>query len=143
MSSEIMDNLAQELKIAISEGKEFRMPVKGTSMLPYIHDGDHVTMVASGSIKKNDMIFYQRENGQYVLHRVHHIKDGKYALVGDHQTFIEYPILKEQVIAKVKAIHHKGKTKYPKGFHYSLYIWFFRSMFLRKCYFKIYSWVHH
>jgi hypothetical protein len=42
--------------------------------------------------KKYDVIFYRRENGQYVLHRIIKIKKDGYVCRGDNQTAKEYPV---------------------------------------------------
>ena len=90
------------------------------------------------NIKKHDMIFYLRDDGHYVLHRVYDIKDGNYVLVGDNQTYLEYPIRPDQVIGKVEYIVKKGKRKDLKGFFYRFYLWIWHSLFIRKCCLKIY-----
>ena len=90
------------IKEAFDNGLTFLMPVKGQSMLPYLYTGDQVSLINDKNIKKHDMIFYLRDDGHYVLHRVYAIKDGNYVLVGDNQTYLEYPIRPDQVIGKVE-----------------------------------------
>ena len=58
-------------------------------------------------LKAGDMVFFQRRDEAYVMHRIHHInKEGKLFIIGDAQVDMEGPIDKEQVFAiitKVKA----------------------------------------
>ena len=126
------------IKEAFDNGLSFLMPVKGQSMLPYLYTGDQVSLINDKNIKKHDMIFYLRDDGHYVLHRVYAIKDGNYVLVGDNQTYLEYPIRPDQVIGKVEYIVKKGKRKDLKGFFYRFYLWIWHSLFIRKCCLKIY-----
>ena len=68
-----------------------------------------VILIKPGKLKKSDIILYQRTNGDYVLHRIVNVKKGGFALCGDNQTAIEFPIYENQVIAVVSAIIRKGK----------------------------------
>ena len=54
---------------AFDNDKTFKMPVKGTSMLPFINEKHYVILKKVDSIKKNDIVFYRRDSGQYVLLR--------------------------------------------------------------------------
>ena len=130
------------IKEAFDNGLTFLMPVKGQSMLPYLYTGDQVSLIYDKNIKKHDMIFFLRDDGHYVLHRVYDFNDGNYVLVGDNQTYLEYPIRPDQVIGKVEYIVKKGKRKDLKGFFYRIYLWIWHSLLLRKCCLKIYRGLH-
>ena len=97
-----IDDLVPLLLDTLNNNKDFIMPVKGTSMLPFINEKNLVTLSSPNNIKKNDIVFYKRNNGQYVLHRIYKIKKDYYVLMGDNQTFKEEPIYSCQIIAKVK-----------------------------------------
>ena len=58
---------------------------------------------------RGDMVFFQRQDGSYVMHRIHHLKEGKLYLVGDNQTEIEGPIDPEQVFGIVRKVIRNGK----------------------------------
>lgn len=45
-----------------------------------------------------------------MLHRIHHIKNGKYYMVGDNQTEIEGPLEPEQIKGKMTAFIKNGKN---------------------------------
>ena len=41
----------------LSQGKDFIMPVNGTSMLPFIHKSHRVVLTTPNNLKKNDNIW--------------------------------------------------------------------------------------
>ena len=72
-----ISQIVEVMNVAFEKNLKFEMPVNGTSMLPFIHAGDLVTLekITNCKIKKRDVLFYKRDNGQYVLHRVYKIKN--------------------------------------------------------------------
>lgn len=113
------------MKEVIDSGGEFTFFPHGTSMMPLIRQGlDSVVLVMAEDLKEGDAVFYQRDNGQFVLHRIVKIKDGQYIMCGDNQYELEYGIERRHILAKVKAIKRDGYTvddsipeyrKYVKG----------------------------
>ena len=101
------------------------IPITGTSMLPLLRAGvDRAVLTAApnGLLQKGDIPLYRRKNGQYVLHRIAAVEQGRYTMVGDHQTVLEPGIEPEQVLAVVKGIY-RGDTYYSCTHHrYRLYV---------------------
>lgn len=61
-------------------------------------------------LKKYDLPLYQRDNGQYVLHRI--VKVGEtYTCIGDNQFALENGVRPDQMIALVCAFT-RGKREY-------------------------------
>ena len=90
----------------ISSGGEFRLYHKGKSMMPLLREGiDSVILVAPTDIKKNDIVLYVRNSGQFVMHRVVKLKGDNYIMCGDNQALLEKGITKENILAKVKGIY--------------------------------------
>ena len=120
----------------LSGGGEFRMYPKGTSMLPLIvqaRDSVVLRRDAQRSVKKHDIAFYRRSNGQFVLHRVMKIeKDGSYTMCGDNQTYLEKGILKEQIIGYVSALYNGEKMRDMDSFAYRFYVFFYCIIPIRK-----------
>ena len=116
----------------LEEGKEVPLPVKGSSMTPFLADGrDRVFLKkAPERLRRGDIILYQRDNGVYVLHRICRIrKHGTarlYDLVGDAQTRIEHDIRRDQIHAKAVRIERKGVLKTPGTFYW----WFFQHIWV-------------
>lgn len=93
------------MKEVIDSGGEFTFYPHGISMLPLIRQGqDQVVLVQPENIKLGDVVFYQRDNGQFVLHRLVKIDNGRYVMCGDNQFLLEYGITDKHILAKVKAI---------------------------------------
>ena len=80
------------LRTLIEEGKQVSMIISGSSMAPFlIHARDHIYLKSpSGELRKGDMVFYQRSNGEYVMHRIYNVKNEEYYLIGDAQTVIDF-----------------------------------------------------
>ena len=103
------------LRTVIDEGKEVNMRVLGSSMAPFVvHERDTIYFKRpERKLKKGDIAFFQRNNGQYVVHRIYKIKGDEYYFVGDNQTLIEGPIEKGQIFAIVTRVIRKGKEIRP------------------------------
>ena len=107
-------------------------------MLPLIVQGrDSVTLVKAEEFRAGDIAFYQRENGQYVLHRVIGERDGAFTMCGDNQLAPEYGVKPEQIIAKAAYITRKGSKITPRSLTYRLYVLLWRSFFIRRAYFRL------
>ena len=99
---EMLEPLIRE---KISMDAEVTIWPKGISMLPMIRQGiDQVILKKpTGRLKKYDVIFYKRDNGQFVLHRIVKVRKKDYVLCGDNQTDYEYGITDGMVIAVMSA----------------------------------------
>ena len=67
----------------VEEGNIVPFLITGNSMSPFmIHERDTILLKkAEGTLKRGDMAFYQRKNGQYVMHRIIKITDKGYYFV--------------------------------------------------------------
>ena len=115
------------LRTLIEEGKQVSMIISGSSMAPFlIHARDHIYLKSpSGELRRGDMVFYQRSNGEYVMHRIYNVKNEEYYLIGDAQTVIEGPIQREQIFAIIIKVKRKGKWIVPEDFQWKFFahIW--------------------
>ena len=119
----------------IESGGEFRLFPRGTSMLPLIRQGvDSVILIKPAEkLKKREIIFYRRDNGQFVLHRILKVsKDGTYILCGDNQTALEKQVRRDSVIASVSAVYRSEKRVDVTAFSFRLYQFFWCVMPIRK-----------
>ena len=119
------------LKEMVEQGMEVSMTVWGTSMEPFLTDKrDRICFrKPDGIIKKGDLVFFQRENGGYVMHRVMKVKRQQYYLAGDHQTFLEGPIDRKQIFAQVVSVERNGKWMTEKDFVWNFYAHWRRRLF--------------
>lgn len=111
------------MKEVIESGGEFTFKPNGVSMMPLIRQGiDEVVLVKAENIKVGDAVFYQRDNGQFVLHRIVKEKKGKYVMCGDNQFILEYGITDKHILAKMKAVIRDGQVIDETNKEYRKYI---------------------
>lgn len=136
-----LEQTIEVLEEILEGGGEFRMAPRGRSMRPLIVEGrDAVVLVKNdpSALRRHDMIFYRRNNGQFVLHRLMRVeKDGTLTMCGDAQTSLETGIRKEQIIGSVKRLYRKGKCVEMNSFAYRLYVRLWSCLFLRRCAFFV------
>ena len=83
----------------------------GDSMFPAIQPRDLLIIEAvKKPLKVNDVPLYKRDSGQYVLHRIVDIKNGKYVMKGDNRTAVEKGITDRHIIGVLTSIVRNGKT---------------------------------
>ena len=111
------------MKEVLESGGDFTFYPNGTSMMPLIREGvDQVILAKSDNYKVGDAVFYLRENGQFVLHRIVKIKNGEYVMCGDNQVGFEYGIKENQILAKMKALIRDGEVIDETNKRYRKYI---------------------
>lgn len=118
---------------SISTGGEFRLFHKGMSMLPLLREGiDSVLLVSPTDLKKNDIVMYVRESGQFVMHRIVKIKGEQLIMCGDHQCVLEKGITEKNVVAKVKGIFRGNEYFEPDTMESKLYKKYVRKLPMRR-----------
>lgn len=134
------------LRELLETGKEVSLSTKGSSMIPFIHERDTLYVSpAPDVLKRGDMAVFQRESGEYVMHRIRYVRKGAdgekaYYFIGDAQGWTEGPIRRRQIFGLVTAVKRRGKwvnKKHPVW-------WFFRCVWLnmvsvRRLVFKVYG----
>ena len=108
-----IEDLIGVIQEVLSNGKTFCLTITGASMTPFLHhlrDQAIFAPLANHVIRKGDIVFYQRDNGQYVMHRVYYVDEtGVMAIVGDAQWILESGIRPDQLRAYVIQVVRKGK----------------------------------
>lgn len=120
----------------IEKGEPVPIPVSGFSMRPFLANNRDTVLVSktAGSLKKGDIVLYQRKNGQYILHRIVKVHpDNTFDLIGDAQTVIETHVALSQIIGIVTKINRNGKWITPNSPSWNFYsrVWI-HSIPLRK-----------
>ena len=93
--------------------------VSGSSMTPFlVHGRDtvHIAAVGQKALKVGDIVLYQRDNKDYILHRVQKACKGdlpRYNMIGDAHTIVEKNIRRDQIFGIVKWVDRKGKREEP------------------------------
>lgn len=122
-----MEVLAPLMMERLAVGQSVRFTPKGTSMLPMLRHGKDTVMLSPlpARLKKYDLPLYQRDNGQYVLHRVIRVGDD-YTCMGDNQFVPEPGLRHDQMIGLVTAFSRKGKEYTVQHPGYRLYcrVWY-------------------
>ncbi|HJA19397.1 MAG TPA: S24/S26 family peptidase [Candidatus Mediterraneibacter ornithocaccae] len=130
------------LRELAGEGRVVSMLVAGSSMSPFLcHKRDYIYFTKPDrELRRGDMVFYQRDTGQYVMHRVYKRKKDGYYMVGDAQTQIEGPLRRDQIFARIIKVKRKGRIIEPGNFWWEFFehVWI-RIIPLRKVIEKLYS----
>lgn len=130
------------LRELTEEGKEVSLIISGSSMSPFlIHQRDYIYFKKPDrELKKGDMVFYQRDSGQFVMHRIWKVRPDGYYIIGDAQTVIEGPVRRDQIFALITKVQRKGKWLEPGDFWWEFFehIWIHMIPIRRKI-MKIYA----
>lgn len=130
------------LRELAGEGRVVSMLVVGSSMSPFLcHKRDYIYFTKPDrELRRGDMVFYQRDTGQYVMHRIYKRKKDDYYMVGDAQTQIEGPLRGDQIFARIIKVKRKGRIIEPGNFWWEFFehVWI-RIIPLRKVIEKLYS----
>ena len=106
----------------LEQGGRVRFGPKGTSMMPMLRQGTDTVELAPlpEKLKKYDLPLYQRDDGQYVLHRI--VKAGDtYTCIGDNQFQLEHGVRPDQMIAVVSAFYRDQTRWEVTAWQYWLY----------------------
>ena len=88
------ESLMRDYRSALADGAELPLVVSGGSMRPFLAPGrDTVYLRAPDRpLRRGDIAFYRRADGQYVLHRICRARGGQFWFVGDAQDVREGPL---------------------------------------------------
>ncbi|MBQ3109532.1 MAG: S24/S26 family peptidase [Clostridia bacterium] len=94
---------------AFEKGESFTFKPNGVSMMPFIKGGQTSVTIEkyTGGAKKFDIVFYKRNDGKYVLHRIVKMLDACYGVCGDNQWWVE-KVKNEQIFAIVTNVDGKS-----------------------------------
>lgn len=123
------DSLIREV---LASGGEFRLYPHGTSMLPLLRQGhDSVALHRlDRPPQKYDILFYQRADGSYILHRVKEVTPEGLIMWGDNHTMLEYGVTGDMIIGYAARIF-RGETELDcRSLTYRVYLrlWQFKAI---------------
>ena len=85
-----LDEIYPAIKETLESGGTVELPITGTSMFPLLKAGrDTVIIKMADEYSVGDIIFYRRDDGHFVLHRIVGIDENGFILCGDNQTALE------------------------------------------------------
>lgn len=132
------------LRELMEEGREVSLLITGNSMVPFlVHERDYIYFkTPDRELRRGDMVFYQRTNGRYVMHRICRVTAEGYDIVGDGQTVIERGVRREQIFGLITSVRRKGKLVTEGDFWWE----FFRRVWLgiiplRPVLLRAYTWM--
>ncbi len=143
-----MTNIEQLLSI-LQEGQTLKITPQGHSMCPFFVGGrdDVYLEPASFPLKKGTIALFQRESGQYIIHRVYRIRrvnsETVYYMLGDNQTWIEGPITPAQIHAVTVRFMRKGKMiDCSKNYIYRFLSWLWMAIRpIRPIFIRFWIWI--
>ena len=120
-----LEQLMPLIREQLAQGKTVRFSPRGTSMLPMLRQGIDSVVFSPlpEKLKKYDLPLYQRQNGQYVLHRIVKVGD-TYTCIGDNQFAYEPGLRHDQMIALVTEFYRGEKRHLVMDLPYRLYCCF-------------------
>lgn len=119
-----IDDIVPLIKEQLDKNGCIKFTPKGNSMLPTLRNNkDCVTLRKPVfPLKRYQIAFYLRDNGQYVLHRVVKVeKSNTYGMRGDNQFRIEKGVRENQIIGVVNSFTRSGKEYYGNERTYKFY----------------------
>lgn len=123
------------IKELIEDGQDVAITVSGWSMTPFLRNQrDRVLLrKPTDALKVDDIVFYQRKSGMYVLHRIYKVKNDGYYMMGDSQVEVEGPIGADAVFAIVTEIERNGRWISAESFAWKFFSSLWRILYpLRK-----------
>ncbi len=99
-------SIAQEV---LGRGRALRFTTKGTSMSPFIRNGDVVEVVpVKGKINLGDIVLHRSRHGNPIIHRV--IRKNKESIItkGDSLSGFDQALLSRQVLGRVAVVEKNG-----------------------------------
>ena len=105
-----LDDLMPLIREQLEQGSSVTFSPRGTSMLPMLRQGRDSVVLSPlpEQLNKHDLPLYQRDNGQYVLHRIVAVGE-TYTCLGDNQFQLEPGVRRDQMIALVTAFTRNGR----------------------------------
>lgn len=123
-----LEELMPLFREQLAMGQTVRFSPKGTSMLPMLRQGRDQVVLSPlpETLRKYDLPLYQRDNGQYVLHRIVKVETDSYTCMGDNQFQPEPGVRRGQMIAVVTAFYRDGRLHRVTDLSYRAYcrVWY-------------------
>ena len=119
------------LQLQLENGGKAPLQVTGNSMYPMLRSRKDSVLLQTveGELHKGDLIFYRRENGAYVLHRIVKMPGGQAFICSGDNQFEPEQVKADQVIARVTEFTRKGKLYKAENAAYRLYVWLWTGLF--------------
>ena len=106
----------------LEQGKSVQIKPSGISMRPTLRPDKDIVILSPlpEALKKFDVVFYRRADGQCVLHRIVAVGE-RYTCLGDNQFRVEPGVAREQMIAVMTGFIRDGKEYSAEDLRYRIY----------------------
>jgi hypothetical protein len=107
-------SLAGLMRAVLDKGKPFRFEARGTSMHPFIQDGDVVTIepFAEGGPRTGDVVaFVHPGTGGVRVHRIVKAEGGRYLLKGDNALGDDGAFGRDALLGLVAGQERRGRAR--------------------------------
>lgn len=115
------------LKSVIRKNTYLDLPAEGTSMFPFIQEGDFCRFCQCDplQLKKGDVVLFYMNIGQFIVHRFYERKvvgdKTLYVFKGDTNLGIDQPVFQENIIGKLHFIKKRKSIIYAYCFRASIW----------------------
>jgi hypothetical protein len=100
------------IRAALKRSQNVRMTVNGSSMLPFLCDGDVVEIEPMHSRPvPGDLVLVQCPEERYVLHRVVRLGSDGFFLRGDAQAHCMGPFKQSDILGRAAKSYHHGRIR--------------------------------
>lgn len=111
---ELPNEVLVDLIITVLEkGKAFRFQAKGSSMTPFIKDGDVITLerIQGGKIRRGDVVAVISPTPENLrVHRVVRVQKGRYSIKGDNASHLDGVFDAAQILGRVIQVERGTHT---------------------------------
>ena len=92
-----IEDIVPIIEEQLKSGGKVSFTPRGTSMLPLFRDNVDTVILATPefTLKKYNIVFYRRNNGQYILHRIVKVQKDSYKIRKKETEDKETPVLKQ------------------------------------------------
>lgn len=111
MDTDLFLAVDELFQVSLAEGREIRLRVNGTSMVPFLKPGDIVVIqrIEPERLRRGDLVVVRREH-DLVTHRLVLQKAGKWVTKGDNCRSLDPAVVDQAILGKVIAIERSGAT---------------------------------
>ena len=100
------------IRAALKRCQNVQMTVNGSSMLPFLYDGDVVELEPMRSLPvPGDLVLVQCPEERYMLHRVVRLGSEGFFLRGDAQAHCMGPFRRSAILGRAAKSYHHGRIR--------------------------------
>lgn len=108
----------------LEDGREYGCEVPNGDMMPTLRDFYDTVVIAKpySTLKKNDVVLYQKTNGEFSISRIVYINGETYSLSCDGLSTTDYNVHNDQIIGIMTSFLRKDKTISADNKYYLYYL---------------------